>query len=195
MSTLEQLKNVSLQHFALHGYEGASLAHIANDVGIKKQSIYTYFKTKDDLFLYLYEDACKREMTMVVENLKAASNSPVNIVLHQFLEQSITRFLTHDSTKFVLRSAFLPPDHLQENVLSKAIHYLNQLEELFIPIFEQAKENGEISETIDIERATSAFLGVLDSLYVELLYGDEHRLQKRFDASWYMFWMGLTSKE
>lgn len=195
MSTLEQLKHVSLHHFALNGYEGTSLAHIANDVGIKKQSIYTYFKTKDELFLYLYEDACKREIAMVVENLEAASNTPVNIILHQFLEQSITRFVTHDSTKFVLRSAFLPPDHLRENVLSKAIQYLNHLEGLFIPIFKQAREKGEISETIDIELATAAFLGVLDSLFVELLYGDEHRLQKRFDASWYMFWMGLTSKE
>lgn len=194
MSTLDHLKNVSLHHFAKNGYEGTSLSHIATDVGIKKQSIYTYFKTKDELFLSLYEDACKREISMVVENLEAASNTPLNIILHPFLEQSIKRFVTHDSTKFLLRNAFLPPDHLREEVLTKAIQYLNHIEELFIPIFKQAKENGEISETIDIELATSSFLGILDSLFVELLYGDELRLKKRLEASWYMFWIGIKSK-
>ncbi|SFA50694.1 transcriptional regulator, TetR family [Anoxybacillus pushchinoensis] len=69
MTTLDQLKEVSLHHFALHGYEGASLAHIAKDVGIKKQSIYTYFAGKDDLFLQIFEDACKFEISMVMEDL------------------------------------------------------------------------------------------------------------------------------
>lgn len=49
--TSDRIKEVSLRHFARNGYEGASLAHIADDIGIKKQSIYSHFKGKDELFL------------------------------------------------------------------------------------------------------------------------------------------------
>lgn len=46
----EGIKDAALKYFTLHGYEGASLSLIAEDVGMKKQSIYAHFKGKDDLF-------------------------------------------------------------------------------------------------------------------------------------------------
>ncbi|MEX3715857.1 TetR/AcrR family transcriptional regulator [Cytobacillus horneckiae] len=49
--TDKQLKKVALIHFALHGYEGGSLTLIAKEVGIKKPSIYTHFKSKEELLL------------------------------------------------------------------------------------------------------------------------------------------------
>lgn len=184
-----------MHHFALRGYEGASLAHIAKDVGIKKQSIYTYFAGKDDLFLQICEDACKFEISMVMEDLVLAKDKPIKNILYNFLEQSMERYAKYDSTKFMLGNAFLPPVHLREQVMSELYSYLDKLEELFIPIFNKAKEAGEISSMIDEEMATAAFLAVLDSLFVEMLYGDAHRLKKRFHASWYLFWCGLTAKE
>lgn len=73
-----------MHHFALRGYEGASLAHIAKDVGIKKQSIYTYFAGKDDLFLQICEDACKFEISMVMEDLVLAKDKPIKNILYNF---------------------------------------------------------------------------------------------------------------
>jgi hypothetical protein len=70
--------------------------------------------------------------------------------------------------------------------------YLDKLEELIIPIMDRAKMDETISSTIDAKRATAAFLGVLDGLFVEMLYGGPERLTKRLDASWYLYWRGLS---
>ncbi len=52
--------------FARDGYEGASLQKIAEEVGIKKPSIYAHYKGKEDLFLHV--------MTLVFFNSKTANH-------------------------------------------------------------------------------------------------------------------------
>lgn len=62
MTTIEKIRQSAVHHFAREGYDGASLAAIAGDVGIKKQSLYTYFKNKDELFLQMFPDAFQNEL-------------------------------------------------------------------------------------------------------------------------------------
>ncbi|MBM7694869.1 AcrR family transcriptional regulator [Peribacillus deserti] len=191
--TSNQIKEVSLNHFAQNGYEGASLAHIAEDVGIKKQSIYAHFKGKDELFLQLCKDACESELRFVTNFIERNRSRPIKEFLFDFLLQYKERYEKHDSTKFWIRTAFFPPRHLNDQVMKKVYEYLDKLEEQLLPIIEKAMTVGEISSTIGRQRATAAFMGVLDGIFVEMLYGGPERLQKRFDASWYLYWRGLSN--
>ncbi|MEK1832503.1 TetR/AcrR family transcriptional regulator [Priestia megaterium] len=68
--TFNQLKEASLRQFALNGYEGASLSSIASEVGIKKQSIYTYFKSKEELFVHSFNESLSRELYFIEHFLK-----------------------------------------------------------------------------------------------------------------------------
>lgn len=190
--TLEQLKIVSLKYFSQNGYEGASLAMIADDVGIKKQSIYTHFKGKDELFLQLCRDAYEDEVRFVVNFIKSNTDRPIKEFLFDFLLQCIDRYEKYDSTKFWIRTAFYPPIHLNNQVMENVYGYLDELEELLLPVIEKVMSEGEISPIIGANRATAAFLGVLDGIWVEMLYGGTERLQKRLDASWYLYWRGLS---
>lgn len=72
--------------------------------------------------------------------------------------------------------------------------YLDKLEGLFIPIIKKAMAEGLISSVIGEKRATAAFLGMLDGIMVEMVYGGPKRLTKRLDASWYVFWHGLSKE-
>lgn len=190
--TLEKLKAVSLKHFAQNGYEGASLAQIAEDVGIKKQSIYTYFKGKDELFLQLCKDEYDNELRFVINFINKNKARPIKEILYDFLLQCIDRYEKYDSTKFWIRTAFYPPIHLNNQVMENVYGYLDKLEELLLPVIEKVMTEGQISSTIGAQRATAAFLGVLDGIWVEMLYGGTERLQKRLDASWYLYWRGLS---
>ncbi|MBT2729519.1 TetR/AcrR family transcriptional regulator [Bacillus sp. ISL-75] len=192
--TSDQIKEVSLKHFAKNGYEGASLAHIAEDVGIKKQSIYTHFKGKDELFLQLCRDASENEIRFVINFIEINKTRPIKEFLYDFLLQSIDRYGKNDSSKFWIRTAFFPPNHLKEMVMKNAYEYLDKLEELLIPIIKKAIAEGEISSIIDEKRATAAYLGILDAIFVEMLYGGPERLLKRFEASWYVYWHGLSKE-
>lgn len=49
--TANAILQAACAQFAEKGFEGASLAGIAQAVGIKKQSIATYFPKKEDLFM------------------------------------------------------------------------------------------------------------------------------------------------
>jgi len=190
--TSNRIKEVALNHFTKNGYEGTSMAQIADDVGIKKQSIYTHFKGKDELFLQVCSDVFADEIKFVIEYIESNSTRFIEDFLYGFLSHYKERYEKNDHTKFWLRTTFFPPTHLYERVMKTVYEYLDQLEELLFPIMEKAIKDGKISSTIDAKRAVAAFLGVLDGILVEMLYGGPERSLKRLDASWYLYWRGLS---
>ena len=56
--TEEEILDVSLKHFSMHGYEGTTLNDIANELNITRTPIYYYFNNK----LGLYESVTKRHL-------------------------------------------------------------------------------------------------------------------------------------
>lgn len=56
--TEEEILDVSLKHFSMHGYEGTNLNDIANELNITRTPIYYYFNNK----LGLYESVTKRRL-------------------------------------------------------------------------------------------------------------------------------------
>lgn len=56
--TEEEILDVSLKHFSMHGYEGTNLNGIANELNITRTPIYYYFNNK----LGLYESVTKRHL-------------------------------------------------------------------------------------------------------------------------------------
>lgn len=47
--------------FAKYGYENTSLSFIAEESGVKKQTIYSHFKSKEDLFRAVAESVSAQE--------------------------------------------------------------------------------------------------------------------------------------
>lgn len=189
--TSTRIKMVALSKFAENGYDGASLADIANEVGIKKQSIYTHFKGKDELFLDVFNDVLTKELQFVMYYFATRKNDSLEESLYGFLMQYKERCEQHDNTKFLLRVAFFPPVHLQSEVREYSTEYLNKLEKSLIPLVDKAKTDGRVSASVSSERAVAAFTAVLDGMFVEMLFGSATRLLNRIDASWFIYWRGV----
>jgi len=190
--TINRIKEVALNQFAKSGYEGASMAHIANEVGIKKQSIYTHFKGKDELFLQVCRDTFTDELSFVHSFMNNKNKLPLEDLLFGLLLEYKKRYEQNIKTKFWLRVSFFPPAHLYDHIINDVYHYLDQLEELLIPIFDWAMSEGSINASVGVKRAATAYLSLLDGIFVEMLYGGKERLEKRLDASWHLYWRGLT---
>lgn len=190
--TQQQLKKAALNRFAEHGYDGTSMAHIADDVGIKKQSIYTYFKGKDELFLQVCNEVMENEVKTVVNFIEQNKARPIEDFLYDFLVHHKERYEQNADTKFWLRISFFPPAHLYDDVMKYVYSYLDKMEELLEPILVKAATEKQLSGTIDVQRATAAFLGILDGIFVEMLYEGPERLNKRLDASWHYYWRGVS---
>ncbi|WP_019122312.1 TetR/AcrR family transcriptional regulator [Brevibacillus massiliensis] len=189
--TANRIKEVALTHFAEHGYEGASLAHIADEVGIKKPSIYAHFKGKDDLFLHVIRDVSFSELEFVTRYFQAHDGKSLSCLLHDLIRQYKERYERSDRIKFWMRMMYFPPVPLEAAVMKLVYQYLDHMEVLLEPVFKQAAERGEIVFA-DSQRAAIAFMCMLDGVLVELLYGGTERFDRRLEASWDIYWRGIT---
>jgi AcrR family transcriptional regulator len=189
--TANEIKQIALVHFAKNGYEGASLSQIAKDVGIKKQSIYTHFNGKDDLYLHLCKETYEREVIFVSEFINKHTKESISTFLYTFLVDCTKRYEEDIHAKFWIRNAIYPPRHLNEEIMEYVYNYLDRIEALFLPILDLAQKNGDINKEIKIDQAVTAFLGVVDGVLIELLYGGQERMERRLSASWTIYWHGL----
>jgi AcrR family transcriptional regulator len=185
-----KIKRAALFHFANNGYDGTSLAIIASEVGIKKQSIYTHFANKDDLFLTIMNEVLIREQEYIQHFFSTNAANDFKQTLYQFLQEYRERYKLHSNTKFLLRMGFLPPAHLLEQVMDSVYSYYDEMERILINFFEVNRH----LLTIPVMDAVIAFIGLSDSILVELLYSGDERFQRRLQASWNILWQGMTTK-
>lgn len=192
MMTYDQLKQTALIQFAQLGFEGASLSVIANEVGIKKQSIYTHFKSKDDLYIQTFHEATDCEIDFVKQFIEDQGSLQLREVLSKFLKEYLERFEKNNNMKFFMRTSFYPPVKHEEVIKMGSNKFVDRLESLFTALFEQ---NADLLRAdITPETAALAFLTMLDGLLVELIYGIPERLQKRSTQSWLVFWRGISNE-
>ncbi|WP_260287691.1 TetR/AcrR family transcriptional regulator [Peribacillus aracenensis] len=189
-----EIKEAALKFFTIHGYEGASLSLIAEEVGMKKQSIYAHFKGKDDLFLQVLRDAKETELSSKLQYFSKVDSKNPEKDLYGFLQLVIDLFQKNEHIKFWLRMSFFPPAHLEKEIEQEVI----DIEEKVQAILE-CKFQDWINDKLIVEDAaitpTYAFLGVVDSILLELVYGnDEKRLKDKLAASWKVFWRGISQE-
>lgn len=190
--TANRIKEAALNHFAEQGYEGASLANIAEDVGIKKPSIYAHFKGKDDLFLQVIEEVFQHEFMFLTTFFDSNEEEALSNRLYHLLVHYRERYEHNETVKFWMRTMFFPPTHVYEQVMSHVYAYLDKLEDLLTSMIDLSIKNEEISP-MDANSAAVAFMCLLDGVLVELLYGGSERFEKRLHAAWYVYWRGITN--
>lgn len=175
----QRIIDVAFEHFVLNGYEGASLSAIAETVGIRKASIYTHFKSKDALFLELLQDSLEIECEYLKTCFKTCSNEklPGEVYLYEIK----SRYESAISYQFLTRIAYVPPSHLMESVTSAYQHYIETIIQLY-----QVELSEITHDAKDLEIYTDAYLGILDSLSVELLY-DGRMYKRRLHAMLYLY--------
>jgi AcrR family transcriptional regulator len=186
------IKEAALKYFTIHGYEGASLSQIAEEVGMKKQSIYAHFKGKDDLFLQVLRDAKETELSSKLNYFSKIDSQNPEKDLYGFLQLVIDLFQKNEQLKFWLRISFFPPAHFSKEIEKEVIDIEEKVQAILESKF-QAWMNVKAIVRDVAKTPTFAFLGVIDSIMLELVYGnDEKRLKDKLEASWTVFWRGIS---
>lgn len=190
-NTITKIKENALTLFVEKGYTATSLSDIGEKVGIKKQSIYSHFKNKDDLFLQIMREVVREEITFINDYFDQYKNKPLDDVLYNFIIQMEKRFTSNkeDNVKFLLRMMFTPPSSLQEIVITTVLEYYGKLENHIEQVFRYHEE----SITVTAEEAKTAYLAFYDGLLVELVYISVSNFEKRFQATWDIYWHGIKN--
>ncbi|EEP0530423.1 TetR/AcrR family transcriptional regulator [Listeria monocytogenes] len=190
----EEIKQAALTLFANNGFEGTSLADIAGVVGLKKQSIYSHFKDKDDLFLSIMKDAKSTEIDYYRAKLRDSDLSRPGLVLSSLLFGVKELYDTDEAYQFWLRYGFYPPKHLYEVVQAYITENVLQMEQEFTNLFTNWMEQ-KLIPIQDVETMKEAYMGILDAVIVDIVYvNDPERTEKKITALWQIFWRGITLK-
>lgn len=163
----ERIWNAALLRFAAQGYDGTSLAEIAGDVGIKTPSIYSHFAGKEALFRQLVEYAADRELELVRDRLLRPA--PVRAAIRDYLFDTVARFAQEPHLRFWLRSIYLPPAGMRQEIGSRDQEFAAALEDIVAAALRHP-EFGLPAPALPYETLTAAFIGILRSTHAELLY-------------------------
>lgn len=170
----QRIINAAFEIFFTHGYEGAALSDIANAVGIRKPSLYTHFSSKDAIFAELLADALDAECTFIKRCFHQAdgTSDPGIDYCHAFE----ARYHEAVTLRFLIRMAYNSPVHSVDIITSTFNTYIQILTEHIQVALMPYQLNDEQHALY-----TDAYLGIIDSLSVELLY-DARLYQRRLKA-------------
>jgi len=84
--------------FLKKGFQETSMREIAETAGLGKSTLYDYFKTKDDILLYFFEDQLN-DLTEAAQQI-AIQNKPANERLHQITQMHM-EFLQANKSLFM----------------------------------------------------------------------------------------------
>lgn len=160
----------AVEHFAEHGYDGSSLNEIAALAGMRKASLYAHFANKDALFVCAFERALAAETAYVALGFSqesAACQAPG----HWHPLHLAERYAGSANLRFVLRTAFLPPVSIRALVTGGFEAYLEQIRQGFCQALRE-RHGWARSDGNKLELYGDAYLGIIDSLHVELLYAN-----------------------
>jgi len=189
--------------FSIQGFDGTSLQTIAQQVGIQKPSIYTYFTSKDALYLELLHDSLTQELDFARQLTKIRSDGAFKEVLFQFLSSFIDRYESEPSVSYMLKTFLYPPQHLQAPIQDLRNHYIDELERFLFTVFSKEPadqefyislaNSGQYQVVVPLQRtkpypaveSSFAFFMVhLQGLWVELLRSGAERAYGRLQRTW-----------
>lgn len=183
----EKICVIAVEQFAASGYDAASLNDIAVAAGLRKPSLYAHFSSKDDLFEAVFERAVAAERLYVEQCFaQAPAGVPGACYSHSLGE----RYQGSAHLRFLLRSAFFPPAPLRPMISAGFEGYLARLGALF----NQALDGRSI-DNARRDLYVDAYLGIVDSLSVELIYAGNEAYTRRLQALWWMFEQALADPQ
>lgn len=177
-SAAERIAYLALDQFAEHGYDAASLNDIAVRAGIKKASLYAHFSSKDALYVVALELALRAELDYVQSQFAKNSRS-IKAPGEVYIDNLQRRYNQNESLRFLLRAAFYPPTPLRDVVMSGFNDYMATIRSHFQKGLLKAYPGVEDQAS---EVLAEAYLVTIDSLHVELIYGDAKAYSRRLDA-------------
>lgn len=189
--TANLIIEAALKLFTHHGYEGASLAVIANEVGIHKSSIYTHFKKKEDLFLTVFDYAMVDYHKHLKELIKNIQNDSIEDILYKIL-YDVGQYYNQSMEKvvFLKRALLFPPIFLQDELRAKFSSSDKSLIQMLYSLFE-----GRLQETNatnqDVKGWLNAYSCVLDGLFSHMVYYGNVGFDEKVTSVWNLFWGGI----
>ncbi|CDQ40512.1 MULTISPECIES: TetR/AcrR family transcriptional regulator [Virgibacillus] len=191
MQTKEKLLLESMELFAAYGYEGTSMAKIAEKVGLKKSSLYAHYTSKETLFLDVTEKITNEYVHLIAQSIDNNEQSSEKRLYQSFMIHVKDLVSDDASIQFYNRFVQYPPQNLEKELFA----YLERSEEEALRILVKEIENGqtvgEISKDLEAKQIAHTYFCLLEGLSNEIIFYDYPTLQHHAERIWEVFWRGI----
>ena len=142
IKTKEKIYYVSFKLFLENGYEATNIRDICKEVGIKASTLYFHYKSKQDLFFYIYDGICMDYINYIKEIEILNQNISLEEKLYILLKQKIEYYVTDISKqKFILRYNMFPPEEIINVIRKKYKVFTSEENKIILHIIGQGDHN------------------------------------------------------
>lgn len=161
----------ALQCFAEKGYQNTTIDDIGRHLGISKGAIYTYFTSKEEIYVQLMQERMDRMITISKGQFSAIpdASGKLHLLFGRFLGQPLQdlRKLLSFSLEFELYSS-------RQEELKKYMAQHSEIARTFLSdIIAEGKKSGEFRSDVDEGKAADLFWALRDGLALHFLAGGE----------------------
>lgn len=152
-----KILKAALKLFPKQGFANTKVSHIAEEAGIGKGTVYSYFKRKEDIFFYFLQ----REYEKLIKRLGYTMNSSSNTrekVLALLMGQVNFHKANKEFSRVLIKMYLSELDKLSPEFVEWNKGYLKFL----VKILEEGKERGTVNK--DTKSRISA--GIIFSIYI-----------------------------
>ncbi|MDZ7766019.1 MAG: TetR/AcrR family transcriptional regulator [Melioribacteraceae bacterium] len=135
----EQILEAASELLAYYGYEKTTLDDIANKVGVKKNSIYYYFDSKEELINEIITRIFESKVKLFEEKSAAAKNSLEKLKI--FISVFVSHKYSEEKTYNITPSAYLEISKVVEKSFEQ---YVVEAENLIREVLNEGKRKGEL---------------------------------------------------
>ena len=170
--TRKAILEAAITLFETRGYEETSIEQLAKAAGIGKGTIYSYFRTKSEIFLAFCEeelDFLHKEINEKMDTKRPLLETLVEIFMINF------QYVTHnrDFGRVYLREIVFPT----ELTVKRSKEMDDRFIMFFMPFFEEAQKRGELRRDLELLFAIghfySLYLLTISAWYSGRLLEDE----------------------
>jgi AcrR family transcriptional regulator len=192
--TRSRILNTALREFALKGYEGTPLSDIAKGVGIKTPSLYAHFRSKEALFLSVFDEVLAERLATMRRLVASLADRPAEEQLLQILQLSCSCSAeghVDEKLTFLKRMTLFPPHFLEGEMKERFLASELQQSQLLQPIFSEAVERGRI-RPIPMEKLLASYYCLLDGCFLQHCYYTPAESSRRLRMAWQVYWQGIS---
>ncbi|MGG3574553.1 TetR/AcrR family transcriptional regulator [Bacillus gobiensis] len=165
----EQIMEAALKVFARRGIIGTKMSLIATEAGISPGLLYRYFKSKDELFNTLVQNAMKEAVSEIgnIYHLPGSPMDKIRILTGHILDESgqLYFLLIHQA-----RTSEEVPEETKQLIEQ---HSLDTFVDLLEPLFIEGQKNGEITAG-DPRKLIASYYTVLSGLMTLNIHGEDN---------------------
>jgi len=192
MDTKTKIIKNSLELFAQKGYEGTSMSDIATAVGIRKASIYSHYKGKEEIFQAVFSSIVEEHSNFLNEFFETLNGLSAEKKLETIFRGYISYCKDNRNIDFWNRFYYFPPESLRTLIHDTTHETEAVMESEINTSIKEGMDKGYIKEG-GVKEIGIAFYYMMIGFMLSLSFYEDKDMEKDLTACFNTFWDGIRN--